>query len=74
MKKKKIQPITAKPIKVSGKVGHRIVVELDGKTFEFTSITQAVLTFMSACGKVYEWAEDEYQAGRTNRRFKDSNC
>jgi hypothetical protein len=71
-----MKSVTAKPIKVSGKIGRKsqITVEIDGRAFEFTSVSQAVLTFLSACSKVYEWAENEYQAEKTNRRFKDSNC
>ena len=66
------------PIKVnvSGHIGRKskVIVEMAGGKMEFTSITEAITSLTRATVAVFDWAEDEYQADKTNRRFKDSNC
>jgi len=64
------------PVKVSGHIGRKsqVVVEMAGGRMEFTSVTEAVTSLTHATVAVFDWAEEEYQADKTNRRFKDSNC
>jgi hypothetical protein len=58
-------------IKVSGKIGRKslVVVSISGAEMRFSSVTEAVQVLTRACVEVYDWSEDEYQGGRTNRRF-----
>ena len=65
--------LSPKPrIKVSGMIARKseIRVAIGDMSWTFSSVTQAVQTLISAAAEVCRFAESEYQAGRTDRRFQ----
>jgi hypothetical protein len=60
-----------KKIEVTGKFGRKrkVVVRIGDAEMTFSTVTEACNTLIKACVAVNDWAEDEYQAGRTKRRY-----